>query len=239
MGPGANGHPAPPRSRSGGTPNQSQIGQPSGKGKRPPARRTTLVLREELWGRRSVAVGGLLVALALICGIVLLVAGGGTAMSTTTSQTDDLTQLQNQFLDHTVVDADKGISISRPASWEVTKKHGVANVQSKDRCLVMQLSAPVPAGKADELRRDGITVLREQFSNARAQPGARSQIGGVPTTSSTITVKGPEGKNVRVLLSVGTGRKNAYLTQVVVRDPSCQGDLQLAQLMLSSAQFTK
>lgn len=197
------------------------------------------MLREELWGRRSVAVGGLLVALALIGGIVLLVAGGGTAMSTTTSQTDDLTQLQNQFLDHTVVDADKGISISRPASWDVTKKHGVTNVQSKDRCLVMQLSAPVPAGKADELRRDGITVLREQFSNARAQPGARSQIGGVPTTSSTITVKGPEGKNVRVLLSVGTGRKNAYVTQVVVRDPSCQGDLQLAQLMLSSAQFTK
>jgi hypothetical protein len=30
-----------------------------------------------------------------------------------------------------------------------------------------------------------------------------------------------------------------YLTQVVVRDSACQGDLQLAQLMLGTAQFTK
>jgi hypothetical protein len=29
---------------------------------------------------------------------------------------------------------------------------------------------------------------------------------------------------------VGTGSKFAYLTEIVVRDPSCQGDLQLAQV---------
>jgi hypothetical protein len=52
-------------------------------------------------------------------------------------------------------------------------------------------------------------------------------------------VKDPKGNGVSVLLSVGTGKRNAYLTEVVVRDPSCQVDLQLAQLMLSSAQFTK
>jgi hypothetical protein len=40
-------------------------------------------------------------------------------------------------------------------------------------------------------------------------------------------------------LSVGTGRKFAYLTEVVVRDPRCQGDLQLAQVVLGSIQYTK
>jgi hypothetical protein len=193
-----------------------------------------------MWGRRSVAAGTLLVALALIGGLILLIAGGDDNDSQpVTTRTVDVTQLQNRFLDRTAVDADKGISIRRPASWKASKEHGVTNIQSKDRCLVMQLSAPVPAGKAAELRKDGITVLRDQYRSARVQPGSRSAIGGVPTRSDTITVKDPKGNNVRVLLSVGTGKSNAYLTQVIVRDPSCQGDLQLAQLMLGTAQFTK
>jgi hypothetical protein len=193
-----------------------------------------------MWGRRSVAAGALLVALALIGGLILLIAGDDDNDSQpVTTRTADVTQLQNRFLDRTAVDADKGISIRRPASWKVSKEHGVTNIQSKDRCLVMQLSAPVPAGKAAGLRKDGITVLRDQYRSARVQPGSRSAVGGVPTRSDTITVKDPKGNNVRVLLSVGTGRSNAYLTQVVVRDPSCQGDLQLAQLMLGTAQFTK
>jgi hypothetical protein len=115
----------------------------------------------------------------------------------------------------------------------------VTNIQSKDRCLVMQLSAPVPAGKADELRKDGVSVLRDQFKNAKVQPGSKSQLGGIPTTANTITFTDRKGSTVQVLLSVGTGRRNAYLTQVVVRDPSCQGDLQLAQLMLQSVEYTK
>ena len=43
--------------------------------------RTTLERREELWGRWSVAVGALLVALALIGGIVLLIAGAWSSLS--------------------------------------------------------------------------------------------------------------------------------------------------------------
>jgi hypothetical protein len=194
-----------------------------------------------MWGRRSVAIGAALIALALIGGLVLLIAGGdddnGSGSSPQTAPS--LTELQNRFLDRTAVNSDKGISIRRPANWKVSKEHGVTNIQSKDRCLVMQLSAPVSAGRADELRRDGVSVLRSEYKGAKVQPGPHSPIGGVPTTSNTISVKDPKGNDVRVLLSVGKGKRNAYLTQVVVRDPSCQGDLQLAQLMLSSAQFTK
>jgi hypothetical protein len=193
-----------------------------------------------MWGRRSVAIGIVLVGLALIGGLILLIAGGDDDDSSSGSESPaDVAELQNRFLDRTAVDADKGISIRRPASWKASKEHGLTNIQSKDRCLVMQLSAPVPAGKADELRKDGLTVLRDQYENAKVQPGSRSQIGGIPTRSDTITFTDPKGNNVQVLLSVGTGRKNAYLTQVVVRDPSCQGDLQLAQLMLGTVEFTK
>jgi hypothetical protein len=180
-----------------------------------------------------------LVAIALIGGLILLVTGGDDGNDPGSKSTADLSELQNRFLDHTVVDPVSGISVRRPASWTVTKKAGVTNIESKDNCLVMQLSAPVGASRAKALRRDGIGVLRSQFKNAKVQPATTSRIGGVPTRSDAITFKDPNGNNVRVLLSVGTGTKNAYLTEVVVRNPSCQGDLQMAQLMLGSAEFTK
>jgi hypothetical protein len=179
-----------------------------------------------------------LIAIALIGGLVLLFAGGGDDDSGS-QDTADVSELQNRFLDRTVVDAENGISVRRPASWKVNKEHGVTNIQSKDRCLVMQLSAPVPAGRAKALQKDGVAVLRDQYKNARVQPGTRSEIGGVPTTSNAITFTDRKRNDIQVLLSVGTGKKNAYLTQVVVRDPSCQGDLQLAQLMLGTLEFTK
>jgi hypothetical protein len=179
-----------------------------------------------------------LVAMALIGGVILLIAGDGDDNGSGLKRTASAGDLQNRFLDRTAVDSAKGISVRRPASWNVTKKGGVTNIESKDRCLVMQLSAPVPAGRAKALRKDGIRVLRGQFRKARVQPAGRSPIGGIPTTSNSITLTDPKGNHIQVLLSVGTGQKNAYLTEVVVRDLSCQGDLQLAQLMLGSAQFT-
>jgi hypothetical protein len=193
-----------------------------------------------MWGRRSVAIGAVLVAIAVIGGLILLIAGGDdSGTESGTRPTAEISLLQNRFLDRTVVDSDKGISIRRPASWKVNKEHGVTNIQSKDRCLAMQLSAPVAAGRAKALQNDGITVLRGQFKRAKVRPGTAARVGGVPTRSNTITVTDPKGNAIQVLLSVGTGRKNAYLTEVVVRDASCQGDLQLAQLMLSTAAFTK
>jgi hypothetical protein len=186
-----------------------------------------------------VAIGVVLVGIALIGGLILLVTGGDDNDSGSKKRGASVSDLQNRFLDRTAVDPSKGISVRRPSSWKVTRENGVTNIQSKDRCLVVQLSAPVPTGRANALRKEGITVLRSQFKNAKVQPVPSSQIGGVPTKSSAVTFTDPKGNHVRLLLSVGTGQKNAYLTEVVVRDPSCQGDLQLAQLMLSSVEFTK
>ena len=212
----------------------------NGSGRRPPAGRATLARPEEIWGRRSVAIGVALVTLAWIGGLILLIGGrGGDGDSISPSKPANTESLQQRFLERTVTDRDNGISIRRPAAWKVSRRHGVSNIQSKDRCLAMQLSAPVPAGKADELRRDGITVLRGQFQDAKVEPAPKSRIGGIPTTTSRVSVKGAKGNGAAVLLSVGAGRKNAYLTEIVVRDASCQGDLQLAQLMLQSARFSK
>jgi hypothetical protein len=129
--------------------------------------------------------------------------------------------------------------VRRPANWRDSKKNDVISLQSRDRCLAMTLAAPVAAGQAQSLRHDGISVLRESYKNVKVQGTPASRIGGIPTTTNTVAFKDPKGNQIRVLLSVGRGEKNAYLTEVVVRDPACQGDLALAQVVLSSIQYTK
>jgi len=167
-----------------------------------------------------------------------LIAGGGGDSSANNSS-PQLAQLQDKFLKHTVVNPDKGILVRRPGDWTDARRNGVITLQSRDRCLAMTLSAPVPAGQSKGLRADSIELLRRSYENAKVGAAPDSQIGGIPTASDTVSFTDQKGNPIRVLLSVGTGERNAYLTEVVVRDPSCQGDLNLGQVVLSSVQYSK
>ena len=173
----------------------------------------------------------------MIGGLVLLIAGGGRDSGSKASP--QVSNLQDRFLQHTVVNAENGISVRRPGNWTDAKRNGVITLQSHDRCLAMTLSAPVAAGQSKGLRSDSIALLRRSYGDAKVGPAPNSQVGGIPTASNTVGFTDQKGNPIRVLLSVGTGTKNAYLTEVVVRDPTCQGDLNLGQIVLSSVQYSK
>ncbi len=168
---------------------------------------------------------------------MLLIAGGGGDSDSEASK--QASQLQDKFLAHTVVVPDKGMSVRRPANWSDSKKGGVIALQSHDRCLAMTLSAPQAADDAKGLRDDSVALLKRSFGNAKLRPAPDSEVGGIPTASDAITFTDQKGNPIQVLLSVGTGDKYAYVTEIVVRDPSCQGDLQLAQVVLGSIEYTK
>ena len=178
-----------------------------------------------------------LVVAALIGGLVLLFVGGSDDSGSKASH--QTSQLQDTFLQHTVVVPDKGISVRRPDNWKDSKNGGAVALQSHDRCLAMTLSAPRDADRAKGLRDDSIALFKRSFRNAKVRPAPDSPVGGIPTTSDALSVTDQKGNPIQVLLSVGTGSKFAYLTEIVVRSPSCQGDLQLAQVVLSSIQYTK
>jgi hypothetical protein len=178
-----------------------------------------------------------LVALALIGGLVLIFTGDDDSGST--SSTPQAAELQDTFLKHTVVEQDKGITVRRPANWSDDKNHGVITLQSHDRCLAMTLAAPEDADKANGLREDSLALLKRSFGNAKVGPAPDSPVGGIPTTSDALSFTDEKGRQIKVLLSVGKGDKYAYLTEIVVRDSRCQGDLQLAQVVLSSIQYSK
>jgi hypothetical protein len=182
-------------------------------------------------------VGVLLVAFALIGGILLLLVGGDD--DSDNGQSERVTQLQDELLQRTVVNPDLGMSVRRPNGWAQTKDHGVITVTSPDNCVVISLSAPAEASGAGQLRDDSVALLRRTYKNATVQSAPDSEVGGIPTTADTILLKDEKGNQIRILLSVGKGEKNAYLTQVVVRDLACQGALQRAQLIVSSIEYTK
>jgi hypothetical protein len=179
------------------------------------------------------------VAAALIGGLVLLVAGGDDGNSKSAPPTQQVAQLQDKFLKQTVSVPDKGISVRKPANWKATKSHGVVTLQSKDHCLAMTLSAPQGADRAKSLRTDSIALFKRSFADAKLRPAPDSDVGGIPTTSDALGVTDAKGHHLQILLSVGTGDKFAHLTEIVVRDARCQGDLQLGQVVLGSIQYSK
>jgi hypothetical protein len=185
-----------------------------------------------------------LVAVAAIGGVVLLAANGDDgegegSISTSSSSQAQAPQSSDQILAHTVVDPKAGISVRRPSDWTDSNENDAIVVQSQGRCLVLSLSAPTDAKSTGRLLRDSLSVLANAYSNVRAAPAGHGQVGGIPTTSRTVTFKDKKGRQLRVVVSVGRGKRYAYLTEVVLRDPSCQGDLQRAQVILSSVEFSK
>jgi hypothetical protein len=174
---------------------------------------------------------------ALIGGIVLLIAGGDDSDSNKPSQ-DQVKQLQDQVLKRTVVDAGAGISVRLPKDWVDTKQNNVISLRSHDRCVAMTLASPDNAPGATRLLDESLTLLRHSYEGVQTRPVSSADVGGIPT--KTYTVFGHQGKTqVRILLSAGKGKSRSYLTEVVLSNPSCQGALQRAQIVLGSIQYTK
>jgi len=201
------------------------------------ARRARLQRPREIWGRRSVAAGVVLVAAALLGGIVLLIAGGDDDSGPESAQR--VSNLQDNLLKKTLVVPPDGISVRRPADWKDSRAHGLITLFSPNRCVSVSLSAAAEAKEAKSLLGDSLAALQGSYKNVKVAPGGRGAIGGIPTTSKTVQLTDDKGNRRRVLLSVGRGKKNAYVTQVVLGNPRCQAELGVAQLILSSAEYTK
>jgi hypothetical protein len=192
--------------------------------------------RQELWGRRTVALGVLFIAAALIGGLVLLVTGGDDDSDSEGSQVSDL---QERLLKRTVVIPRDGISVRRPADWRERKDQDLITLLSPNRCVSVSLSAPADAKEARGLHRDSLSALRQLYEKVQVGPGGRGNVGGIPTMSDAVRLTDDKGNRRRVLLSIGRGKQHAYVTQVVLGNPACQSELAVAQVILSSIEYTK
>jgi hypothetical protein len=208
---------------------------------RAPARQTAEPAGPRL--KRGVVIGAALLVAAAFGAVAMLAAGGDgdgeESAGTQPSPTQTQTQFQEGILDRTVVDRRAGIIVRRPSNWSDTTGNGLVTVRSPGRCVVLSLSAPADTGDQKRLLSDSLAVLANANKNVRARPAGQGEVGGIPTIARTVTFKDEKGRQVRVVVSVGHGKKYAYLTEVVLRDPSCQDDLQRAQVVLSSIDYSK
>jgi hypothetical protein len=169
----------------------------------------------------------------------VLIATGGDDDDDSDSGRQQVSELQEALLKRTVVIPRDGISVRRPGKWSDRKEQGAITLFSPSRCVSVSLAAPAEAKEARSLHRDSLTALRQLYEKVRVGPGARGKVGGIPTMSNSIFLTDDKGNRRRVLLSTGRGKRHAYLTQVVLGNLSCQDDLAVANVILTSVEYTK
>ena len=204
-----------------------------------PKRPARLSRPRELWGRRTVAAGVVLVAAAILGGVLLLLLGSSDDDESPGPSPEDISKLQDEVLDKTVVDPSAGISVRRPSSWSDSKERNVITLRSKNRCVAMTLAAPAEADQADKLLDATIDAIRGTQKNVAFKRAGHAQVGGIPTASYRTALKNQKGAEIRAVISIGTGKKYAYLTQTVLGNASCRQDLAVAQLIQTSIEYTK
>ena len=152
---------------------------------------------------------------------------------------DRLQELSEERLTQVVRDQGEGISVRIPKDWDQSKQSGLITVGSGDRCVSVSLAAPVPAAEAGALLDDTVAEVRSDFEGAQVQPLEGQKVGGLPGETVVLQVEAEKGDRVRVLITVGRGKQQAYLTQVVLRDPACGDALVDSQLVVNSIEYTK
>lgn len=187
--------------------------------------------------------GLILVALAALgAGIKLATDDDGGGDTGTVSQgavDEQLQKLADERLKVVVRDRPHGISARIPKNWKQAQTSGLTTLTSGDRCVSISLAAPEAASRADRLLDDTITGLRRDFKGAQVKRGETQRIGGLSGPGAVLQVEGPSGDHVRVLITVGEGEQFAFLTQVVLRSPSCGDSLVDSQLVVNSVEFSK
>jgi hypothetical protein len=189
-------------------------------------------------------------AAAILVGGILVLLGpfgdgddsGGDQAETSSDEAEAAAVLEEARagLTESLNDKPRGIAARFPETWRSTESKGAHVLESGDACIAVTLAAPAGVEDAGRLRRDAISVLRGNSTGLQVSPGEKGkQVGGIPTVNDVITLRNRSGRNLRVLLAVGKGERFAYVTEVVLRDPSCSETLLESQLIVTSIRYTR
>jgi hypothetical protein len=202
--------------------------------RRRPARRARLLSPGQLWGRRTILVGLILLLLAGF-GAVLVLAEDDDDQE---PAVEEVVEEEQSELGESLDDPKSGISVQWPSEWRKLEKGGVFAFQSPDRGVVVAISTPEEAAAADQLRKDSIAAISEQYGDPEVRPGKGTKIGGLEAAGAVISGKGPGGRST-TLVAVASGRSRAYLLEVVTAADAPEQELAGAQLILNSLELSK
>lgn len=202
--------------------------------RRRPARRARLLSPRELWGRRTILVGLILIVLAGFGALLVLAEDDDDQQPAV----EEVVEREQAELGESLDDPKSGISVQWPSEWRKLEKGGVFAFQSPDRGVLVAISAPEEAAAADQLRKDSIAATSEQYADPEVRPGKGTKVGGLEAAGAVISGKGPGGRSTS-LVAVAPGSSRAYLLEVITAAGAPQEDLAGAQLILNSLELSK
>ena len=115
-------------------------------------------------------------------------------------------------------DRDLDARLRIPLGWSRERSGEVLTLKSADRSARLALSAPGPAGDADQLRSEVIQGIRRSFTNVRTLEQTRKgELGGLNAETVALAATTPKADGraeVRILVSTARGRRRAYVAAV-------------------------
>ncbi len=136
----------------------------------------------EIWGRRAVALGLGLIALAALGGGLLLAGGDDDDGDGVVARAVGAGGRRGEADRRRSPTRQAGIAARIPAGWkqERDERSKLIALESGDRCVLIRLTAPVPANQAGTLFDDSLARLRDDLEGEKVSRLSGQRVSGLP-----------------------------------------------------------
>lgn len=132
-----------------------------------------------------------------------------------------------------------GVALRVPPGWRKRGRGDVLTLRSRDRRAAVVISAPAAVEYADQIYGQAIESIRDQYRKVKVRQRLRGQrLGGRRAKTAALVARRPDnGGEMRILVSVAKGRKQAYLVEVFASAPNPGPALLEAQALLNGLEL--
>ena len=134
-----------------------------------------------------------------------------------------------------------GIELRLPEGWKrKEEKDGVVTFRSKDKSVLIAVSAPGPAEDADEIQSAAVDSIKSEYRDVDVvERVSRRKLGDLRADTAAIAARHPESRAaLRILVATAKGEKLAYLLEVFAAGADPGAGLVEAQVLLNNLRLT-
>lgn len=142
-------------------------------------------------------------------------------------------------LDARRVDRDLGLSYRLPQAWEQEREDRVLRLRSPGGAVLVALSSPAPAARADGVLREALRAIRSGYRDVEIDRGSGRRIGGLSARGAVASATGSGGGKLRILVAVSRGDELTHLLQVFSAADAAARDLADAQRIINTLRYRR
>jgi len=182
-----------------------------------------------IWIRRTILM--LVIGLLVAVPVTLLVRSGSGA------DRAPAPDVQTPSLGKIEVDRALEVTFRLPKGWRSKREGSVLGLRSGDGTTGITISAPGPAGDAEELRTAVLADLRSSFERFQVTKQFKRKIGGLKGHLATIDASRAKQGPSSLLVGTAAGKEKAYLVVVSSAGKEPTDSLVEAQAVLNEIEL--